>query len=107
MEKRIELHNILCGILGCPERGTACRVYFQPPVNVEMKYDCIVYERSHINTTFADNRPYAFQDRYQITLIYRNPDSVLPKKIAALPMCVHDRHFTADNLHHDVFTLCY
>ena len=70
-----------------------------------MEYDCIVYERKLIKPTFANNQPYLLNDCYQVTLIYRNPDSDLPKKVALLPMCVHERHFTADNLHHDVFTL--
>lgn len=70
-----------------------------------MHYDCIRYERSKIDADFADNRPYMLRDRYQLTLIYRNPDSDLPKKIALLPMCSHDRNYKADNLNHDVFTL--
>ena len=50
-----------------------------------MEYDCIVYERKLMKPTFANNQPYLLHDCYQVTLIYRNPDS--------------------DNLHHDVFTL--
>lgn len=101
----MELHAILCDILGCPFKGDDCRAYFQSPANIQMQYDCIRYERSKIGTTFADNRPYQLNDRYQLTLIYRNPDSDLPKKIALLPMCTHDRNYKADNLNHDVFTL--
>ncbi len=105
MGSRLQLHTILCGVLGCPERGEECRVYFQPPSNTEMVYDCIRYERDRIEPNFADNRPYALHNRYQVTVIYRNPDSDLPKKIALLPRCSHDRHYVADNLHHDVFNL--
>lgn len=70
-----------------------------------MEYDCIVYERAKIQPDHADNRPYILHDRYQLTLIYEDPDSDLVKKVAQLPMCSHDRHFTADNLNHDVFNL--
>lgn len=105
MNKRLVLHAILCDILGCPKCGSNCRAYFQPPTNIEMKYDCIRYERSRIDSDYADNRPYKFYDRYQLTLIYRNPDSELPKKIARLPMCSHERHYTSDNLNHDIFNL--
>lgn len=70
-----------------------------------MIYDCIVYERSRIEPTFADNQPYALHDRYQVTVIYRNPDSEIPSKIALLPMCSHERHYTKENLNHDVFNL--
>ncbi len=87
------------GILG------SRNVYFQPPADCKMKYPCIVYERSRIEADFADNLPYTFRDRYQVTVIDKDPDSNLPRKVAALPMCSHDRHYTASNLHHDVFNL--
>lgn len=99
MERRLALQKTLEELLG------SRNVYYQPPTGFQMVYDCIVYSRSHIDLTFADNRPYQLKDRYQVTVIYKNPDSDLPKKVALLPMCSHDRHFTADNLHHDVFTL--
>lgn len=68
---------------------------------------CIVYERSEISAIHADNAPYRLLDRYQVTAIYKNPDSDLPHRLAMLPMCAHDRHFTADNLNHDIFNLYY
>lgn len=105
MGKRLQLHSILCGILGCPEKGDNCRAYFQPPASVEMEYDCIRYEPSRILPRFANNKPYILHHCYQVTVIYRNPDSDLPEKIAMLPMCEHNRHYTADNLNHDVFIL--
>lgn len=99
MPGRLELHEILCGILG------SRNVYFQPPESVKLQYPCIVYARSQIDTKFADNQPYVRKKRYSVTVIDKNPDSGVPDKIGALPMCVFDRHFTADNLNHDVFRL--
>ncbi len=101
MSRRLELQTILEELLG------SRNVYFQPPASLRMAYDCIVYERSKIKIDHADNRPYRMHDRYQVTAIYKNPDSDLPHKIAMLPACSHDRHFTADNLNHDVFNLYY
>ncbi len=101
MSRRIELQMILEELLGSEN------VYFQPPDKKKMVYDCIRYSRSKIKPDFADNRPYQFFDCYQVIAIYKNPDSELPHKIAMLPMCSHDRHYTADNLNHDVFTLYY
>lgn len=101
MSKRYELQAILEDILGSDH------VYFQPPANLEMEYDCIVYERDTIEVDHADNSPYRLHDRYQVTAIYKNPDSGLVHKLAMLPMCSHDRHFIADNLNHDVFKLYY
>lgn len=101
MSRRIELQKVLEKLLGSEN------VYFQPPENLKMKFDCIRYSRSKIAADFADNRPYNFYDCYQVIAITRNPDSDLPHKIASLPMCSYDRHYTADNLNHDVFTLYY
>ena len=95
--RRIQLQSILEAI--------TTNVYFQPPANVQMQYPCIVYSRDTADTKFADNNPYRFTKRYQVTVIDRNPDSGLPEKVANLPMCTHNRFFTADNLNHDVFML--
>ena len=101
MSRRVELQTILENLLGSEN------VYFQPPENLKMKYDCIRYSRSNFKPIFADNIPYYLHDCYQVIAIYKNPDSDLPKKIAMLPMCAHVRAYTADNLNHDVFILYY
>lgn len=107
MGTRLQLHDILVGIMTDTDPSYAKgHVYFQPPSNIQMKYPCIVYERDTGDTQFADNYPYIFKIRYQITVIDRNPDSLIPAKVAELPMCMMDRHFVSDNLHHDVFN-CY
>lgn len=80
-------------------------VYFQPPANIVMQYPCIVYSRDSGNTIFADNNPYRFEKRYSVTVIDRDPDSPILDKIADLPKSSFTRHFTADNLNHDVFMI--
>jgi hypothetical protein len=99
MHPRTELQTILEGLLG------SRHVYFQQPSTTQMVYPCIVYGRSSANTSFADNQPYTYEKRYIVTVIDKNPDSLIPDKVARLPKCVFDRHYTADNLNHDVFTL--
>jgi hypothetical protein len=99
MAPRLQLQSLLEGLLG------SRNVYFQPPNNVQMQYPCVVYHRDSANTEFAGNNPYRNVKRYQVTVIDKDPDSVIPDKIADLPMCTYDRFFTADNLNHDVFTL--
>lgn len=101
MGTRIELHEILCNILG------SRNVYFQPPESVKMQYPCIVYKRSAVNTRFADNEIYMRKKRYTVTVIDKNPDGEIPDKVASIPMCAFDRHFTSDNLNHDVFSIYY
>jgi hypothetical protein len=99
MAQRQQLHNILKTILGSDN------VYFQPPESVKMKYPAIVYRRNQDYVDFADNKPYKRCVRYQVTVIDQNPDSVIPGKIAELPLCKFDRAFAADNLNHDVFNI--
>lgn len=80
--------------------------YFQPPASVEMSYPAIVYSRSRINNTHANNAVYRQEDSYELIVIDYDPDSEIARKVSRLPRCRHDRHYVADNLHHDVFTLC-
>lgn len=99
MDDRPDLQTIFEEILGSPY------VYNDPPESVRMRYPAIKFVRSKISNTFANDKVYKQDDRYEVTAIYRDPDDELPRKISRLPMCVHDRHYIADNLHHDVFTL--
>lgn len=99
MAQRLELQALLVDLLGSDN------VYFQPPPSLQMSYPCIVYTRDFSLTQFADDKPYLIEKRYQVTVIDRNPDSVIPGKVAKLPKCTFDRFFTADNLNHDVFRL--
>ena len=99
MGTRIQLQSLLETLL------ESRNVYFQPPPSVKMKYPCIVYSLSDIDTKFADNNPYSNSRRYQLTAIDPNPDSTIPDKLALLPMCIFDRSYTADNLNHYVFNI--
>lgn len=100
-QKRLELHEILCEILG------SRHVYFQPPESLKMVYPAIVYGRSDINDTPANNDVYNRKVRYQLTLIDSDPDSDKIEKILGLKYCSYDRHFNSDSLNHDIFTLFY
>lgn len=101
MDNRPNLQTLLENILG------SCNVYFDPPESVKMNYPAIRYSRSKINNTFANNSVYKQDNRYEVIVIYMNPDSELPGLISRLPMCSHDRAYVANNMHHDVFTLYY
>jgi hypothetical protein len=98
-QKRLELQALLEGVLG------SRNVYFQPPSNVQMNYPCIVYAHDQAKTEFAGNHPYSRTKRYQVTVIDRNPDTLIPDDVAQLPLSNLNRVFTADNLHHYVFDL--
>lgn len=99
MAPRTELQTLLEGVLG------STNVYFQPPATLMMSYPCIVYARDGARPKFADNKPYLNLKRYQVTVIDRNPDSLVPDRVAELPLSSFDRHYVSSGLNHDVFTL--
>ena len=102
MGQRLDLHNELLELLGSPN------VYFQPPETLKINYPCIIYKKRGGNTRFAGNHPYKHDASYDLTVIDRNPDSDIPKRVAMhFPMCIHSRSYTSNNLNHDSFILYY
>lgn len=101
MGSRLDLQDILETLIGSEN------VYFQPPPTYQMSYPCIVYQRSDINTDYANNNPYNLQKKYMLTVIDPDPDSIIPDQVASLPTALFDRHYVSDNLNHDVFTIFY
>ena len=72
-----------------------------------MDYPAIKYSRNDVNAMHADNENYIHQVGYTVIVIDRDPDSQIVEKVCNLPKCGFDRHYTSDNLNHDVFTLYY
>lgn len=101
VKSREDLQSLLEETLG------SRNVYFQPPASVKMSYPAIVYARAKIGNMFADNLVYAQTRHYTLTVIDPDPDSEIVDKVSLLPGTRWDRHYKADNLNHDVFTLYY
>ena len=101
MATRVDLQVKLERILG------SRNVYYQPPESVKINYPAIVYSRSDIDINYADDKSYMNTNRYEIIVIDKRPDNDAIGQILMLPHCSFDRHYTADNLHHDVLTLYY
>ena len=99
MADRLELHSVLQELLG------SSNVYYQPPESIKMQYDAIRYSKKTINSKYANDRKYSMTDCYEIIVISRLPDNPVIKKLLSLPYCSYDRHYVADNLHHDVLTI--
>lgn len=99
MASRLDLQTKFEELLG------SRNVYYQPPASVQMKYPAIVYRRKDVTTRFAGNVAYMKSPSYEVVLIDKNPDSEFVDKILQLPYCRYDRHYTSDNLNHDVFTI--
>lgn len=97
MGTRLDFQGVLEGVLG------SRNVYFQPPTNVQMSYPAIVYNRDYEAVQYGDNRPYNRRLRYQVTVIDPNPDSPIPSQVGELSLAAFVRHFTMDNLNHDIF----
>lgn len=97
MGQRLQLHQLLETFVE--------NVYFQPPNNVQLKYPCIIYKRDFADTKFADDNAYNNTTRYAIMIIDRDPDSVIPSKVASMPMSLFNRFYTADDLNHDVYNV--
>ena len=101
MADRLELHSVLQELLG------SSNVYYQPPESIKMQYDAIKYSKKNIVSKYANDRKYSMMDCYDVTVISRLPDNPVIKKLLSLPYCSYDRHYIADNLHHDVLTIYY
>lgn len=99
MASRLQLHEVFCTILG------SRNVYYQPPASVRMQYPAIVYSRKNIENVHANNGVYLQSPAYEVTVIDYDPDSKIVDDISKLPLCRFDRHFTSENLNHDVFTI--
>ena len=98
MGSRLQLHQLL-------KTMGAAEVYFNPPDGLQMKFPAIVYSRDYADYKHAGDKPYHITKRYQVTIIDQNPDSEIPDKVAALPLCLFNRYFKVDNLNHDVYSL--
>lgn len=101
MDRRLELHEILCRLLG------SRNVYYQLPESIKMEYPAIKYSKNNIKSRFADDAAYSLLCCYNITVIDKKPDNSVIEKLLGLPYCSFDRHYKSDNLNHDVLTIFY
>lgn len=100
-DRRLELQTVLSNLIS-PGKS-----HFQPPPTTVLQYPCLVYELSGMDPKFADDRLYGNRRKYTVIAIDRSPDSLLPEKLASLPLCKMDRAYVANNLHHFAFTIYY
>ena len=101
MASRLELQSKL------EELNENKNVYYNPPATINMQYPAIRYSKKHIQSRFANDSAYSLLNCYEIIVIAKRPDSKVVEELLRLPYCSYDRHYTADNLHHDVLTLYY
>lgn len=93
-----ELQSIMADLSGVK------KAYIQPPTSLE--YPCIMIERGNPSDySFADNVKYWLKKGYTITVIDRDPHSLIPDLVEGLPHSEFDRSFRTDGLYHTVFQL--
>lgn len=102
VDRRLEMHEILCDILG------SRNVYFQPPESIKMRYPAIVYKRVGYRIINADNKRHIKIPEYDVIYISDDPDvDKSNEMLDAFYYCSFDRAYSADNLHHSVYTVFY
>lgn len=105
---RIDFSNFLRDIL-----GTEMRLYYQPPTNVsqgdtqttQYEYPAVLYSKSDVSISSADNLNYKVNTEYTITAVTIDPDSDIPDRLLLIPGIRFNRHYIYDGLYHDVYTL--
>ena len=106
MDRRLKLDDELRQILQ-DELGYV-NIYFQPPDQTKIKYDCIIYRRANYDTWNANDRKYHIHDQYDVTFISRDVETPVPRKILEhFQMIRPGRQMVTDNLYHFQFTLYY
>lgn len=100
MRNRISLHKKLKEILGTDY------VYYVAPTKVN--YPCIIYDRSNLSTSNANDIIYKKLTHYTVQFITKQADcDETIDKFLALPYCSFNRQYVSDNLYHCVFDLYY
>ena len=100
MASRLELHEELCKILGSKN------VYFNPPESLKMQYPAIRYSLNDYGNISANNEVYLQWPDYSLTLIDKDPDSPIAKKLSVLRGCRLNRSpYVANGFWHFPFNL--
>lgn len=102
MNKRLELHEKLCDLIG--NRN----VYFQPPESVKISYPCIIYKIGNGDIKYADSMVYNYINSYDVVIIFKQPNiEIIDSALQALPMCTPTSMYVSDNLNHYAFKIFY
>lgn len=83
-------------------------VYFQPPENKKIVYDCIIYSLKNIKEAKADNRKYYRHKQYKVTLITTSyKEKLIDKFLDTFQYSSFVTSFISDGLYHTEFNLFY
>jgi hypothetical protein len=96
---RLSLQTELEGILG------STNVYYQPPASLKLKYPCIIYKLDKITGVKANNKKYLGTKRYLITVVDRDPNTLIADRVLDLEYSTFENYFVVDNLNHYICSL--
>lgn len=82
-------------------------VYYDPPESIFMEYPAIVYKKTKMPVRYANNKKYIKHLAFEVKLICEDADSIYVDLLHEMEYSTFDRHFIADDLHHDVFTIIF
>ena len=82
-------------------------VYYDPPESVLMEYPAIVYKKTKMPALYANNKKYVKSIAFEVQVICEDPDTIYVDKVQDIKFSAFDRHFVADDLHHDVLTIIF
>lgn len=101
MANKPELKDILKGLEGNPN------VYLVGPESKQMTYPAIRVTLKDMPARYANNAIYKQSNRYELIFITRDFGDPIVAEITKLQYCKFNRYYSADSLHHFVFTLYY
>jgi hypothetical protein len=82
-------------------------VYYDPPESMFIEYPAIVYKKTAMPAKYADNKKYINHIAYEVKVICEDPDSTYVDIVNSMRYSSHNRHYVADELHHDTFTIIF
>lgn len=84
-------------------RSLCPNVYFQPPVNTEIKFPAIIYKLSDINRNIADNKVYSQNRIYEVVVLDPESESNIVDAMSENVKCKYVRQYTANDIYHTIF----
>lgn len=83
------------------------KVYYQPPDDLNIIYPCIIYERSNIKNTSADDAVYQQSYSYNIIVAEQSPVSALVEDVSKLAGIRFLNHYIRNKIIYDSFTISF
>lgn len=102
VDKRLELQQKFEDILGTRN------VYFQPPETMKLQYPCILYFKTNVPVSYANDSVYKYKQGYTVTYVDKDPDAEMPFTILkSFKYCRIDSFYKSEGLNHTKLTIYY